>query len=122
MKLSIHQIVGNTVSVHIEGRITRLTQGSLDPLAEILGPNYCEWNVLLDMSDVEYIDSGGIGWLMHCRKDLQKSGGRLVLFAPSPTTHKTLKLLNLDTIFDVVDDEEQALAIVQGDPDGEPSS
>jgi anti-sigma B factor antagonist len=63
----------------------------------------------LNMKGVSYIDSSGIATLVEVlkrAKDLKKD---FVLFGLSPTVHNVLKLTRLLGIFQIFEDEEQAL-------------
>jgi N-acetylglucosaminyldiphosphoundecaprenol N-acetyl-beta-D-mannosaminyltransferase len=53
----------------------------------------------LQMDRVEFIDSTGIGVLIHLQKRLKASGNALVLLAPGEVTESLLKLLHLDNFF-----------------------
>ena len=70
-----------------------------DPLCTLLGDDGFSRNVALDMSQTEFIDSAGIGWLLACHKRFQRAGGMLVLHSVPAQFELTLKLLKLHKIF-----------------------
>ena len=67
--------------------------------------------LVLDLSDVSFMDSSGIGFLVACNTRLQASGRVLVLFSPSPQVRKTLGLVQLLEFFKVAESEEELAAL-----------
>jgi anti-sigma B factor antagonist len=65
--------------------------------------------ILLDMTDVTYLDSAGLGELVAACLSLRDKGGNVFLSNPSAKTTRIFELIGLPTIFDVFGSEEQAL-------------
>ena len=65
--------------------------------------------VVLNLDDVSYIDSGGIGELISSHIHVKNQGGNLSLLNLDSKIHKLLVVAKLLTIFDVFDDEQKAL-------------
>jgi len=96
---------GSVTVVDIGGRIT-LGEGSAllrstikDLLAE--GRN----KIVLNLGDVNYIDSSGIGELVTGFTTVKKSGGDLKLLHLTKKVHDLLQLTKLFTVFEVFSDE-----------------
>jgi anti-sigma B factor antagonist len=66
-------------------------------------------NVLLNLEHVEYIDSTGLGALVICFTSLKKAGGALKLVNPNKRNVELLLLTKLHTIFEVFNDEQDAV-------------
>jgi len=66
--------------------------------------------VFLNLKNVRYIDSSGIASLVEGLKASRGQGARLVLYALSPTVREVLELSRLQKIFEIFDNEEQALS------------
>ena len=66
-------------------------------------------NVLLNLQQVEYIDSTGLGALVICFTSLKKAGGALKLVNPNKRNVELLLLTKLHTIFEVFNDEQDAV-------------
>src|ERR1700722_4089954 len=66
-------------------------------------------NVLLNLGDVEYIDSTGLGALVICFTSLKKAAGALKLVNPNKRNAELLLLTKLHTIFEVFNDEQDAV-------------
>lgn len=67
---------------------------------------------LLDLSDVTFIDSTGVGFLIHLQKHLRATGLQLILLSPRPSTLKTLKLMRLDPFFTIAADATTARQLI----------
>ncbi len=66
-------------------------------------------NLILDMSDVTYIDSSGCGVIFSCYKKLRKSGKKLKIFGTSNAVRKLFKMIGLNRIIEIDITEEQAI-------------
>jgi len=66
--------------------------------------------VVLNLAEVTYIDSAGIGELMRTYTSVMEGGGRLKLLHLTKGIRELLTITKLLTIFDVFDDEKEALA------------
>lgn len=65
----------------------------------------------LDLSEVSFMDSSGIGFLVACNTRLQTSGKTLVLLNPSSQVRKTLGLVQLMDFFKVAQSEQELEAL-----------
>ncbi|MFY0607478.1 MAG: STAS domain-containing protein [Cyclobacteriaceae bacterium] len=63
----------------------------------------------IDISEVRYINSSGIGVLITILTKFRNKGGELFLIKPSEHVQKLLIITKLEAIFNLVDSEEQAL-------------
>lgn len=66
-------------------------------------------NIILNLKGVEYIDSTGLGALVLCFTKAQKAGGLLKLVSLNRRDMELLLLTKLTTIFDVYNDEQDAV-------------
>jgi anti-sigma B factor antagonist len=66
--------------------------------------------VILNLTSVRYIDSSGVASLVEGLKAARDLGLRFILFGLSPSAREVLQLSRLIKIFEVFDDEQQALA------------
>jgi anti-sigma B factor antagonist len=66
--------------------------------------------VVLNLSGMKYIDSSGVASLVEGLKASRDLGSRFVLFGLSTSAREVLQLSRLLKVFDVCDNEEQALA------------
>ena len=70
--------------------------------------------VLLDLAWVKEIDSGGLGELVSSHITLDEKGGALKLMHMTESVQKLMAITKLSTVFDVYDDEPEALASFVG--------
>ena len=70
--------------------------------------------VILDLAWVKQIDSSGLGELIASHVTLDKKGGALKLMHITDCAHELMTITKLLTIFDVYDDEPEALASFVG--------
>lgn len=75
-------------------------------------------NCLLDLEPITYLDSGGVGSLVEMFRHVTRRGGQLKLLRPSPAARRVLGISRLTAIFDIFDDEADALLNLgrAGDP------
>lgn len=109
MKISTRQVDGVTI-LDLSGRIT-LGEGSVqlrNAVRELLGKG--SKDILLNLADVNYIDSSGIGELVSAFTAARNQGGELKLLKLTKKVHDLLQITKLYTVFDVKDDEAQAIA------------
>jgi anti-sigma B factor antagonist len=64
---------------------------------------------LLDLSQITYLDSGGVGSLVEMFRHVTRRGGQLKLLSPSPCARNVLGITRLTAVFDIFDDEADAL-------------
>ena len=65
--------------------------------------------VILNLQDVDYIDSTGLGALVICFTTLKKAGGALKLLNLTKRNIELLVLTKLTTVFEIFNDEQDAV-------------
>jgi anti-sigma B factor antagonist len=65
--------------------------------------------VILNLSQVDYIDSSGVGELVGCFTTVRNAGGELKLLNLTQKVHDVLHVTKLYTVFDIKDDEFHAV-------------
>ena len=109
LKTSTRQVDGITI-LDCSGRIT-LGEGSVvlrDSIRDLLAKG--EKKILLNLGDVTYIDSSGIGELVSAFTTVRNQGGELKLLNLTKKVHDLLQITKLYTVFDVKDDEAAAIS------------
>jgi anti-sigma B factor antagonist len=66
--------------------------------------------VFLNLKNVRYIDSSGIASLVEGLKASREIGSRLILYSLSNTVREVMQLSRLQKIFEIYENEEQALS------------
>jgi anti-anti-sigma factor len=65
--------------------------------------------ILLNLSEMDYIDSNGLGELVQAYRESGRSGASLRLLKPQDRVTRTLRLTNLLPMFQVYESEDEAL-------------
>lgn len=108
MKIETRTANGVTI-LDISGKIT-LSSGSADIRKSVkalldAGRN----NILLNLGDVSYIDSSGIGELVSSFTTVTNNGGKLKLLNLTLKIRELLAITKLLTVFECFDDEDKAV-------------
>ena len=109
LKTSTRQVEGVTI-VDLSGRIT-LGEASVavrDVINDLMGKG--NKKILLNLGEVAYIDSSGIGVLVSGFSTVRSKGGELKLVNLSKRIGDLLKITKVYSLFDVKDDEAAAVA------------
>ena len=96
------------VILELKGRITVGKEASAlrEAVATInTGPR----NVVLDLADVDYIDSTGLGALVVVANSLRKNGGNVKLLNLTRRNIELLVMTKLATVFEIFTDEQDAI-------------
>jgi len=65
--------------------------------------------LLLDMRKVKFIDSSGLGELVACKKKTSQRGGDIKILRPAGKVRELLVLTLLTEMFEIFDDEAEAV-------------
>jgi anti-sigma B factor antagonist len=101
--------VGDVTVVDVNGRIT-LGEGSSalrDEIRALIDKG--DKKILLNLSDVTYIDSSGIGELVSGFTSVANAGGTLKLLGLTKRVKDLLQITKLYTVFDVHEEEAHAV-------------
>jgi len=66
--------------------------------------------IAVNLAGVKYMDSSGVGALVRIFKWMREVDGRCRFYAPSSQVRQVLRMVRLDTLLELVDDEDSALA------------
>ena len=69
--------------------------------------------VVLDLSDVDLIDSTGLSVLLNGLRRVTRQRGRMALVCTNPTVLRLFEITRLDATFDIQASREDALTAVQ---------
>lgn len=102
--------VGGVTIIQLIGRITlgQGTQRLRQAFDEVMGRGRLQ--ILLNLDEVMYVDSSGLGELVSARKKVLEAGGAVKLMKPKQIMRDLIQVTHLYTIFEVFPDERSALA------------
>jgi anti-anti-sigma factor len=116
MKLSLHSDDGNFLHMRLKGKVTQKELPVQEDLfVKELGSGAYGRSVLLDMQESEFLDSSGVSWLLVSHKRFREHGGRLVLHTIPPLVGNVLKVLRMNQIFSMAENEQAAMKLAQGE-------
>src|SRR5437660_5173364 len=101
--------VGGVTIVDISGRIVLGEESAAlrELVRDLLSKGHKK--ILLNLGDVNYIDSSGIGELVSAFTTAKNQSGELKLLNLTKKVHDLLQITKLYTVFDVKDDEATAV-------------
>lgn len=101
--------VGGVTIVDIRGQIVLGEESSAlrKVLSDLLNTGHKK--ILLNLADVNYIDSSGLGSLVSAFATIKKQGGELKLLKLTNKVQDVMQVTKLYTVFDILDDEATAL-------------
>jgi anti-sigma B factor antagonist len=110
MKL-VERTAGDVVIVGVTGDITQNQGGDIvlkDKIRSLIHQG--QKKVVIDLSQVSYVDSAGLGELVHVYATAKNAGGALKLLHVTKRLKDLLAITKLVTVFETYDDEAAALA------------
>jgi anti-sigma B factor antagonist len=108
MKLNARQL-GDVAVIDVSGRITLGEGASMIRDAVRALTTKGNRKILLNLGDVSYIDSSGIGELVAGYTSVANAGGSLKLLSLTKRVKDLLQITKLYTVFDVHEDEAHAV-------------
>ena len=113
LKINVRETTGVTI-LDLHGRITLGEEVATlrDTIRELLDAG--QKNILLDMGDVPYIDSSGLGQLVGSFATVTNRGGQLKLLNLQKKLHELMQVTKLITVFESYTSEPAALRSFSG--------
>ena len=105
------RIVGDVAIITVTGDITLNKGGDVllkDKVQSLIQQG--NKNIVIDLGGVSYVDSAGLGELVHAYATTKNKGGSLKLLNVTKKLHDLLIVTKLLTVFDTYDNESAALA------------
>jgi anti-sigma B factor antagonist len=100
---------GDVVILSLKGKLT-IGKGDVllrKHIDEALANN--EKKIVLNMKDVSYMDSSGVGELVSSFTSVNNRGGKLKLLNLSTKVHDLLQITQLLRVFEIFDNEKEAV-------------
>lgn len=105
------EISANTLILRITGDLIGEDNGTqlIEAVNEAVGHKVV--TCIVDISELRYINSSGIGVLITILTKFRNKGGEVYLLNPSDSVKKLLAITKLNAIFQVVKTEEEAITL-----------
>ena len=114
--MKVEKRIQKDVMVLAISRLERLDASTSAELRKSLLDNMGDSSlkVVVNMQSVRHIDSSGLSVFISLNKVLRKRNGDLKLCSLAPTVRSMFELTRLHRVFDLLADEEQAIAAFEG--------
>jgi len=113
MKCVFNSVENNLAAITLYNDDLTMPSSSAEIESEI-GDSVFDRSLIFDCSNIQYICSEEIGWLLQCHRRVSKNGGSLVLHSVSGFAIETLRLMKLDAVLTIVDNAGDAVSAVAG--------
>jgi anti-sigma B factor antagonist len=108
MSLAItSRIVSGVVVVDISGRLRFLEVALPEHINELLEEGHRDF--VLNLANVTYIDSFGLGQLITIWTSIRSKGGQLILLRPTDYVQKLFQITKLNSVFLISGEEVEAI-------------
>ncbi len=104
--------VDKGVILDVQGpvRLGESEQALREKIQELVGAG--SRSIAVNLAGVTMLDSSGIGAMVRSFTSVTRGGGKFVIYSPTKMIRQTLKMVRLDTILTICDDEPSALALL----------
>lgn len=107
MKFETSPIGDGIVAIRGVGRLNMVSAAALrETVAVALASG--RTRIVVDLSEVDFVDSSGLGALIGCLKSARQSGGDLRIAKPTAQVAMVLRLSNLDRVLKSYGSTEEA--------------
>jgi len=113
LKLETRSVAKGASIIDIEGEIDVYTAPQLkQQMLDLLDKGAT--HIVVNLSEVEYLDSTALGVLIGGLKRLRERNGALDIICPNPRIRRIFEITGLDKIFDIYSTEEEAIKALRG--------
>ena len=107
------RLIGRVTVLDVAGRLTmdQAAQRLKDKINSLISQQ--RTHIVLNLKNVPYIDSSGLGQLVACYGSVMKTGGALKLLNVGSRNHDLLSITRLVTLFETFDSEAEAVQSFQ---------
>lgn len=110
MSLAIHMEAKNRVLlIRLKGELDHHTAQQLRQQAEQSMEQYQIQHIVLNLAELQFMDSSGLGVILGRYKQVQKNEGEMIICAISPAVKRLFEMSGLYKILKVAHSEQNAL-------------
>ena len=96
------EIVGKVMILKLRGRLDSVSASNLRDKVKDCARNG-QIHLVIDMAEVDFVDSSGLGSLVACLRSVNKLGGDIRIAALQDRVRAVLELIRLHHIFEIFD-------------------
>jgi anti-sigma B factor antagonist len=109
----MEDLVGKTTVLKLRGRLDSVSAVSLKNRVKDCAKNG-QIRLVIDMAEVDFVDSSGLGSLVACLRTVNKLGGDIRIAALQERVRAVFELIRLHHIFEIFDGAATATKSFQG--------
>jgi len=103
--------VAEVVVLDLSGRLWILDLPLRDLMNRLLNEGHRKF--VLNLTDVEYIDSSGLGQLITIWTSIRNRGGQMTVYNPTKRVQRLFDITRLDTVFRICEKESEAIDLAR---------
>lgn len=103
----VHAVQGKAIRVSLRGDLDLKTADPLREALDKLADRYRDKNLVLDLGEVSFVDSSGLGVILGRYRRLAQDMRTISLVGVKPGVRAVLELAGIDSIMSVSDDARQ---------------
>lgn len=108
MKINVER-VGKSLVARVDGELDMLVAGDFRTQMESTLDREAVPNLILNFSEVSFIDSSGLGVILGRYKRISQAGGCMAIVNPQPQVQRILELSGIMRIINTYPSEEDAI-------------
>jgi|SRR5689334_10030610 anti-sigma B factor antagonist len=97
----------DVIILDLNGRLWILDLPLRDLMAGLLAE--AKRNFVLNLGEVDYMDSSGLGQLVSIWTSVKNRGGHMIILKPNPRVQRLFEITRLHTVFQIVQSEDEAV-------------
>lgn len=111
MNIRQQQLTDNVWKVQVHGRLDQSQTPYLnDTLIELIEAE--KYRLVVDLSDVSYINSGGLRCLVSAWRKARANDGNVVLLGLNDRLYEIFTMIGFDRVFQIVPNQQEALSLL----------
>jgi len=111
VKIAIQKLGSKSLFVKVSGEVNLVTAYSLaEPMTKLVRRGY--HHLVVDLEDVKFMDSSGLGILISLQRLLEESHGEMSVICSNPNLLKLFSITNFAQLVKVFERKEEALESV----------
>ena len=114
MKYEFLENRDDVIVVYIEGRIDVYVADNIDLFLNDLIKNHSDCHILLDLSNLEYMNSSCIRILISLKRKMEKVNKEVKIFSPSKICKRLIEVVRLDKLIDTYNTRDEAIQSLLG--------
>src|SRR5437879_941674 len=109
MELTVNtRIISDVVILDMSGRLWILDLPLRDLTRRLLDDGHR--SLVINLTNLSYIDSSGLGQMIAIWTSIRNRNGNMTVLRPSTRVQKLFEITRLASIFEIFEDEQQAIA------------